>query len=136
MTLQCDSSKGVAARTLWLVTIAVLCMVTRLSWAEQPTAAPSVDCKAERSLPDCTCERPVYPPDAARQGEQGRTTVRISVSAEGRVTDVEMLVSSGSRKLDRATVEHFRKVCFNPARDAQGHPVPAKAQVEYVWRLQ
>jgi protein TonB len=111
-------------------------MVAGPAWAEEPTTAPSVGCKAETQLPDCTCERPVYPPDAARQGEQGRTTVRISVNAEGRVTDVEMLVSSGSRKLDRATVEHFRKVCFNPARDAQGHPVPAKAQVEYVWRLQ
>jgi TonB family protein len=123
-------------RTTSLLAIVLWVLTATSVWAEDPRPGPALGCRHEQRPPGCTCERPIYPPDAARKGEQGRTVVQITVGVEGRVTDVETLESSGSRRLDRATLEYFKNVCFQPARDEQGNPVPAKAKAEYIWRLQ
>jgi len=52
-----------------------------------------------RSIVD---RRKYYPPEAKRYGVEGKVSLRISVDASGRITQVELINSSGSRILDRA----------------------------------
>jgi len=47
-----------------------------------------------------------YPMEARRRGEQGRATVRFTVSRDGQVQDVLLLSSTGSVMLDEA-IEHM-----------------------------
>ena len=44
---------------------------------------------------------PPYPPIAQRMGEEGKVTLRLTVSAEGRVTKADVLTSSGRNELDQ-----------------------------------
>ena len=72
---------------------------------------------------------PRYPPGALRRGESGTVVLRIQVDAEGRAGDVEIIERSGARALDRAAAEAALRWRFNPARDAEGAPVPGQAVV-------
>jgi protein TonB len=65
---------------------------------------------------------PVYPPASLRRGEQGNTAVLIHVTESGRVDDVRVERSSGSRALDKAAVEAFYRWRFQqmPAGTAPG----------------
>jgi protein TonB len=49
-----------------------------------------------------------YPEDARRRGDEGRATVRFTVSREGRVTDFQLLSSTGSTVLDAAVERLLR----------------------------
>jgi protein TonB len=55
---------------------------------------------------------PRYPEDSGRRGEQGVTAVLLHVAESGRVTDVKLERSSGSKDLDRAAVDAFRRWQF------------------------
>ena len=44
---------------------------------------------------------PPYPPIARRMGEEGKVTLRLNVSAEGRVTQADIVSSSGRVELDQ-----------------------------------
>jgi periplasmic protein TonB len=55
-----------------------------------------------------------YPEDARRRGDEGRTTVRFTVSREGRVTDFQLLSGTGSTVLD-AAVERLLRGARLPA---------------------
>jgi protein TonB len=44
---------------------------------------------------------PPYPPIARRMGEEGKVTLRLTVSAEGRVTNADIVTSSGRVELDQ-----------------------------------
>ena len=59
----------------------------------------------QRVLPD-------YPRVSARLGEEGVTHVLLHVKEDGRVDDVKVEGSSGSRRLDKAAVEAFYKWKF------------------------
>lgn len=64
-----------------------------------------------------------YPIEAIRAEEEGTTQVRLSITAEGRVGDCQVIWSSGSAALDKATCAVLRqRARFMPALDAQGHP--------------
>jgi protein TonB len=60
--------------------------------------------------------RPSYPGTARRLGIQGTTTLRIFVSADGRVTDVVVEQSAGHPDLDHAASDAVRRWRFEPAR--------------------
>lgn len=74
-------------------------------------------------------DAPRYPSSALRRGESGTVVLRIQVDSEGRAGDVEIAERSGSRALDRAAAEAALRWHFNPARDAEGRPVPGEAVV-------
>jgi protein TonB len=61
---------------------------------------------------------PPYPPIARRMGEEGKVTLRLTVSAEGRVTQAEIVASSGRGELDQTAqtwiVAHW---IYKPALD-------------------
>jgi protein TonB len=61
---------------------------------------------------------PRYPAAAARRHETGATQAMLRVDTSGRVTDVKIVRSSGSRSLDDAAVEAFRQWRFAPVPEA------------------
>ncbi|MFM5930173.1 MAG: TonB family protein [Novosphingobium sp.] len=64
-----------------------------------------------------------YPTRALREERQGTTRFRVTVGTDGRVSDCEILQSSGSNDLDSATcLLIWRRARFQPAQDAKGNP--------------
>lgn len=59
---------------------------------------------------------PAYPPMSRRAGEQGKTLLRVLVSAAGLAEQVEIRQSSGFPRLDAAAEEAVRRWRFSPAR--------------------
>lgn len=55
-----------------------------------------------------------YPPDAAMRGEQGLSTVRVVMNADGTIVSVALRQSSGYRTLDDATVGLFHDARLPP----------------------
>ena len=76
-----------------------------------------------------------YPAISVRLGEQGTTTLGFTITAEGRVTDVRVVNSSGSDRLDRAAVDCASRWRYKAAVES-GRPVavPWKAEVKWVLR--
>lgn len=89
------------------------------------------------SLEDC---KPEYPSAARRAEANGTTTVRMTVGADGKLINAEVVKSSGSsrehRLLDRAAVNGLSACTFKPAVDENGKPVQGVMQVEYLWKLE
>ena len=64
-----------------------------------------------------------YPSSAVRNEEQGTTRFRLTVGANGRVTDCSVTSSSGSPALDATTCKLMRqRAKFTPAMDSSGTP--------------
>lgn len=77
-----------------------------------------------------------YPPEAIRNGEQGRVVARLAIGTDGRVTDCTVMSSSGSASLDSRTCEiALSKVVFTPATDGKGRPIAAAYTLPVRWVL-
>lgn len=77
-----------------------------------------------------------YPRESRRQREEGKTRVRFTVGADGKLQEVVVAVSSGYFRLDRAAVEKLSQCKFRAGQTADGTPVGGVFEVEYVWTLQ
>ena len=62
---------------------------------------------------------PPYPPLARRLGEEGKTVLRVYVSAEGLPGQIELLESAGSPRIDEAALEAVKHWRFIPARQGE-----------------
>lgn len=60
--------------------------------------------------------RPAYPRSSVRAEEEGTVVCRIHVAADGRVTSVDVVESSGHERLDRAAIEAIERWRFEPKR--------------------
>jgi protein TonB len=77
-----------------------------------------------------------YPQAALRAGAQGRTSFRLDIGADGRVTDCTVSRSSGSADLDDAACRVLRKRArFTAARDAGGNATAGSYESSVVWKL-
>jgi TonB family protein len=87
------------------------------------------------SMADAKCTQPPYPTVARTAGAEGVTTLSIDVNAEGRVTRVAIVESSGTseghRALDALALETMQKCVFPPAPGF----LPVTSRVAYAWRL-
>ena len=130
------TARRLAAR--WTSTMKCLYALILFLVASCSTVQPSVDVKADlscRKEKECSCQRPKYPRDSARNGEQGLVRLKILVSHEGRARDVVVERSSGYRRLDEAAVEDAKRICFRPAV-RNGVPVESWTNLDYKWVLQ
>lgn len=59
--------------------------------------------------------RPPYPPLSIELGEAGVVMLQVSVSVDGRASDVQLARSSGFPRLDRAALQAVRNWRFRPA---------------------
>jgi protein TonB len=84
--------------------------------------------------PEYRPPQPAFPEGARQRGETGTVRVRLQVDATGQVPQVEVLETSGSRELDRASQEYFRRWRFRPAQ-RDGQPVASEATSAMTWRL-
>lgn len=76
-----------------------------------------------------------YPEASRRAGEEGRMTVRISIGADGTVTDCAVVASSRHARLDRRACEvAVRRWRFAPATE-DGVAVASVQEKRINWRL-
>ena len=86
---------------------------------------------AEAVLPGGGLPTPSYPKDALSQGLEGRVVLRLTVGADGRVQEAEVVESSGSADFD-AVASHFaRRLAFRPAATGRGF----RLAMEFVFAL-
>jgi protein TonB len=77
-----------------------------------------------------------YPAEAVRREEQGVTRFRLTVTADGRVSDCSVTGSSGSNALDSATCRLMKsRARFAPARDSDGRPTTDTVSNAIKWVL-
>jgi len=77
-----------------------------------------------------------YPSASIRAGEQGTTGFRLSVGADGQVTNCTVTSSSGSSRLDAETCRQLqRRARFNPARNAAGDHIAGTYSSSVLWQI-
>jgi protein TonB len=75
-----------------------------------------------------------YPRAAKRARAAGTVLVRYTVNTDGRVTGCTITQSSGNADLDNVTCRLIeRRFRYEPARDAQGRPVPDTLTGRHIW---
>ena len=77
---------------------------------------------------------PGYPPLSAQLGEQGIVVVRMAIGADGFVTAIDVVQTSGYPRLDEAAVTALRKWRFTPAI-GNGQPVPSEQILPVRFRI-
>ncbi len=76
-----------------------------------------------------------YPPAAIRAGEEGTTTVRLTIGTDGTVERCAVRRSSGSASLDTASCAGFKRSTFRPGRSAGGRLARVDLGLPIAWRL-
>lgn len=102
--------------------------------ADSVPPLPPVTTPARLDAAYLTNPSPSYPPIARRNGEQGRVVLRVHVTPEGQAETIEVRISSGFERLDRAAVETVRHWRFVPARQGE-HAVSAWVLVPITFSL-
>jgi periplasmic protein TonB len=70
--------------------------------------------------------KPRYPESARRRGIEGTVLLKMRITAQGRVEDVQVVRSAGYPELDESAIEAVRRWRFEPAR-RNGEPVAEDA---------
>jgi len=73
-----------------------------------------------------------YPSQDLRAGNQGTTSVKLTLDVEGKVTDCTIAQSSGYASLDQVTCKRFRRGKYEPAL-LNGQPTPAIVYTSAFW---
>ena len=92
-----------------------------------------------RPKPGRRFEKPEYPAAALRAGEQGEVIVSVCVAVDGRISDVKLVKSSGSERLDEATLKGLPRTRLDPAIGSDGKPIAMCSppyQFTLVWNLE
>lgn len=77
-----------------------------------------------------------YPAIALQKQMEGTTGFRRVVGPDGRVTDCQIVSTSGSSELDQATCSNVqRRARFDPALDATGQPVSGSYANRVRWQI-
>lgn len=101
-----------------------------------PSPAPPAEVGQVEGAPPRFLERvaPLYPARARRAGIEGSVTLRLRLSAGGRLISAEVASSSGSPSLDEAALEAARASLYAPALSA-GSPVASETEATYRFEL-
>lgn len=78
---------------------------------------------------------PTYPVESRRRHEQGTVRLLVLVGTDGRVSDISVAESSGSKRLDRAALTAVRRWRWTPAK-REGGPVTVLGSVTIPFVLQ
>ena len=79
--------------------------------------------------------KPRYPESARRQGVEGTVLLKIRITEQGSVEDVQVERSAGHPDLDQSAMEAVQRWRFEPARRS-GEPVAVWVQLPVVFKLQ
>jgi len=75
-----------------------------------------------------------YPDASKRANEEGRCIVKVTVSADGRITSEAIETSTGFPRLDEACLKAVHGQRMTPATE-DGKPVETTADLPIVWKL-
>ena len=106
-----------------------------------PPAPPPAPSKARGATPDgqgrwAARIQENYPARAIRDETEGSVGVRVTISAQGRVTACSVTSSSGSSVLDEAACDGMTRYArYNPALDDAGNPTTGSASTRIVYQL-
>jgi TonB family protein len=85
--------------------------------------------------PKCaSCPNPEYSDDARAQKLQGRVLLLVTITPEGRATNIVVLKRAG-HGLDERAIEAVRKWRFNPAPGPDGKPVPVRVPIQITFQF-
>ncbi len=120
----------------WKAALPVLGLAAALFAASvQVPAVAKPEPVKTRALADFkTCAKPVWPKQSLRDENQGAVNLAFLIGTDGKVLDSKVVKSSGFAPLDEAAREGIEKCTFIPAT-ADGAPVQAWMQMQYVWTL-
>lgn len=77
-----------------------------------------------------------YPPSAIRSGEEGVSSLSLTVGTDGRVTACALIEQSGSPALDAAACEALTaRARYFPATDASGAAIESSVTRRVRWQL-
>lgn len=99
---------------------------------EAPANAAVVSTKARMENPSCVLQE--YPLEARMKEQQGTIEVAITVGADGMLVKIDILKSTGSPSLDRASLRGIRSCKVIPAT-LNGEPVEGVITTNMVWSL-
>lgn len=98
-------------------------MMWRLSWPiaatllilwVQPAAGAGIQ-SWERDITAVVQKNRSYPRSAELRGDEGTAKVRVSIAADGKITNVDVIQSSGHQILDHEAVRLFKRIgSFSP----------------------
>ena len=108
--------------------------------ASQRSSCPAVQNKARgakpKNNPGSWATTNDYPSRALSQEREGTTSFRVTVGADGKVTDCSVTGSSGHADLDAATCSNVkRRARFDPAWDNAGNPTSGSYGNKVTWRI-
>jgi len=78
---------------------------------------------------------PPYPTDSLELGEEGVIALRLTVAADGRVTDVKTVRSSGSARLDMSTANWIKSRWRYYPATLNGQPVASTVTFKVTFAL-
>ncbi len=78
---------------------------------------------------------PPYPELSRRLGQQGTVTLRLSIAADGTVTDTQLVTSSGSTDLDNAALAWVKQHWKYKAALQNGQPIASTTEAAVVFNL-
>jgi TonB family protein len=79
--------------------------------------------------------QPIYPTASVRAREQGEVVVGVLIDEHGHVSKVEVVQSSGFRRLDQSPVDALRQWTFTRRADGT-QPVPTWTKIAYGFHLE
>lgn len=108
-----------------------------VSWGVDPKSIESIKTPATiKGNPLSLFSTNDYPSAAMSRKEQGISSVRLTVGADGRPLNCGVVESSGSKALDEKTCYiHMRRARYEPARTAAGEAVPSVVFQRMSWSL-
>ena len=77
-----------------------------------------------------------YPPSALREEAQGRTSIKVTIGVDGRVSGCTVTSSSGNTALDNQTCAVAkRRGRYAAAKDTNGNPMVATSSFSVTWKV-
>ncbi|MCZ6729444.1 MAG: energy transducer TonB [SAR324 cluster bacterium] len=78
--------------------------------------------------------KPSYPELSRRKGQEGSVVLSAEIQPDGNPRNIQVVESSGYRRLDQAAAQALRNSSFAPARWG-GQPVQAHKQIRFTFEL-
>jgi TonB family protein len=120
---------------LWILTGALLLTGPASGWAADSDHASCTAPDLPLRPVVATHTMPPYPDVSVMTGEQGTTLMQIAIGPDGVPTNVTVIKSSGSPRLDEAAQEHVKNNWRWNAPIKNCEPVASDTKVSYAWSL-
>jgi protein TonB len=75
-----------------------------------------------------------YPALSRRRGEEGSVTLSFDISASGKISNIQIIKSSGHKRLDKAAEKALSKARFTPAQQ-RGKPIASTLTQTFTFSL-